>query len=68
MRAWWIGPREPATILGENPHGVDSMTQLRGQVVTLFFSDIEGSTRLVHRLGEDAYGSAWPIIAGSCGA
>ena len=34
------------------------MSELGGQVVTLFFSDIEGSTRLVRRLGEQEYGRA----------
>ena len=34
------------------------MTRLSGATVTLLFTDIEGSTRLLQKLGEEEYGLA----------
>ncbi|MBA3381249.1 MAG: hypothetical protein H0T97_05205 [Actinobacteria bacterium] len=45
--------------------GMEGVSQPEGEV-TLVFSDIEGSTRLLHELGPAAYKEAPPSTAGSC--
>ena len=36
------------------------------RTVTLLFTDIEGSTKLLHELGAERYSQRWPSIAASC--
>ena len=54
-----------ATTALSAPPAASTRTRLPSGVVTLLFTDIEGSTRLLDRLG-DAYGSVLDSTTSSC--